>query len=318
MVVNVVAAFLIDLILGDPPSKFHPINLIGSMLSIYERAFYRLRWKILGGFLLVVLSCFSVFAIISGILLLAPFFELPFSANILLIFLIYFIFCNRSMVREAQAVRELLLEGNIVEARRQVSHIVGRDTEALDPAGVIRAAVESVAENIVDGFTAPLFYLMLGGVPAAYLYKTVNTIDSRFGYRTSQYERFGKPGARLDDALNFVPARLNVFFLLCAVGFNRMVLRTIVKYGQKHPSPNSGLAEAGFAGYLGIALGGPSYYRGILEEKPWIGQNRVESSKLEDPGIIDMAIALYWRVVWITLCSALAAAYFFNLPLVFG
>lgn len=318
MVINVVAAFLLDLILGDPPSKLHPINLIGSMLSIYERAFYRFRWKILGGLILVIVSCISVFAVMSGILFLAPFFELPFSINILLIILIFFIFCNRSMVREAQAVREFLLEGKIVEARRQVSHIVGRDTECLDYAGVIRATVESVAENIVDGFTAPLFYLMLAGIPAVYVYKTVNTIDSRFGYSAGQYEKFGKAGARLDDALNFIPARLNVFFLLCAVGFNRRVFDSIVRYGRCHPSPNSGLAEAGFAGYLGIALGGPSFYRGVLKEKPWIGQTRVEPHKLEDPRIIDSAVALYWRVVWITLCSALAVAYFLNLPLMFG
>lgn len=317
MVVNVVLAFLTDLILGDPPSKFHPINLIGSMLSIYEKIFYRLRWKILGGLIIVIVSCCSVFVVTAGILFLAPIFELPFSVNILSIILIFFIFCNRSMVREAQMVRDLLLEGNIIGARKQVSHIVGRNTGALDTSGVIRATVESVAENIVDGFTAPLFYLMLGGIPASYVYKTVNTIDSRFGYRTAQYERFGKVGARLDDALNFIPARLNVFFLLCAVGFNRVVFESLLKYGRKHPSPNSGLAEAGFSGFLGIALGGPSFCREILEEKPWIGQNRVKTGELDDPQIINRAIALYWRVVWITLCSALAAAYFLPLPLVF-
>ncbi len=317
MVVNIAIAFFLDLLLGVPRFSAHPVRLIGWMLSAYERLFYPVKMKVAGGLLLALASLGSVFAVMTGLMYLAPFFELPLSINGLLVILLFFLFCNREMVREANEVRDSLLDGRIEDARKQVARIVGRDTQRLDRAAIIRATVESVAENIVDGFTAPLFYLLIGGVPLAYVYKTANTIDSRFGYRSERYEKFGKVGARLDDALNFIPARLNVFFLLCAVGFDRRVLEAVEVYGRRHPSPNSGLAEAGFAGHLGIALGGPSLYGGALKEKPWIGENRVALEALEDPRLIERAVALYWRVVWVTLCAALAAAYFLHLPLLF-
>jgi adenosylcobinamide-phosphate synthase len=318
MVINIVIAFILDLFIGDPSFKAHPVRLIGGLLSFLERRLYPMKKKILGGLLLVLVSLLVVVGIIAGLWYLAPVFNLPLGVNVVLIILLFFLFCNRDMVREARAVYRLLEQGNMSAARERVGRIVGRDTARMGTGEIIRATVESIAENVVDGFTAPLFYLLLGGLPLAYGYKTVNTVDSRFGYRNERYERFGKAGARLDDGLNFIPARLNGLFLFAASGFSRSVLKTMRRDGRLHPSPNSGIAEAGFAAYLGLALGGPSRYGGTVREKPWIGENMLSRDGLEDPRLILKAVMLYWRVVVVTLFAGLAALTLLRLPLLFA
>ena len=318
MAINVLIAFLLDLIIGDPPVRAHPVRLIGGMLDIYERIFYPMRRRFVGGLLLLISSTCSVFLVMLGFWYVMSLVTLPFAINVVLIILLFFLFCNRDMIKEARSIHGYLIQGDLEKARKQLSRIVGRDTEQLDGREVIRATVESVAENLVDGFTAPLFYLLLGGAPLAYLYKTVNTIDSRFGYRNERYEYFGKAGARLDDAMGFVPARLNALISFCATVFNRDVYRTVRVYGRRHPSPNSGLGEAVFAGYLGMALGGPSRYGQRVKEKPWIGENRISDEALGDPVLILRAIGLYWRIVSLTLILGLAAVTLLGLPLLFG
>ena len=318
MIINVVIAFLLDLLIGDPPFRAHPVRLMGSMLDIFERLFYPMKKKFIGGLLLLICSLCSVCAVMIGLWYLMPLFTLPLSINVVLIILLFFLFCNRDMVREAKKIHGYLVRGNLEKARKQVGRIVGRDTATLDTREIIRATVESVAENVVDGFTAPLFYLLIGGAPLAYLYKTVNTVDSRFGYRNERYESFGKAGARLDDVLGFLPARLNVLFSLCATLFRRDVYRTVRMHRKSHPSPNSGIAEAVFAGYLGMALGGPSHYGNQEKEKPWIGENLIADGELENPRLILRAIKLYWRIVSLTLIVGLAAFSLLNLPLSFG
>jgi len=317
MLINVIIAFFLDLVVGDPVFRYHPVRLIGSMLTLFERVYYRLRWKIFGGLLLVLTAILVVFCIILVMNWAKGFLYLPFSINVLSVILLYFLFCNRDMTGEAKSVYYALEDGDIERARKQVSRIVGRNTEPLDKRSIIRATAESVAENVVDGFTAPLFWFGIGGFPLAYIYKTVNTIDSRFGYRNVRYERFGKVGARLDDVLNFIPARLNGVFLYCASGFRGEVLETMVKYARAHPSPNSGISEAGFSGFLGIRLCGPSTYEGVQKIKPWIGKDRLSEKELEDPGIILKAVNFYWKVITVTLCIFLGALYLLPLPLVF-
>jgi len=315
LIVNLIAAFILDFFAGDPVFRLHPVRLIGGLLSAYEKFLYPLKRKIIGGLLLVLLSLATVFAAAIPLELIKPYLSLPFSLNILTIVLIYFLLCNRDMVRAAKAVYRCLDSKNVRDARRKVATIVGRDTGELTEAQIIKAAVESLAENVVDGFTAPVFYLILGGIPSAYMYKTVNTVDSLFGYRNDRYERFGKAGARLDDILNFIPARLNFFFILCATGFKKKVFSTMVHYGRKHPSPNSGIAEAGFAGALDITLGGNMYYGGRLREKPVLGYT---DTREISPDLILSACRLYWRVVAITLCFYIAGILFFRLPLIFA
>jgi len=315
MIINLCIAFLIDLVVGDPIFRWHPIRLMGNMLKTLESPLYKLKNRIVGGLILVFIAVLTVFLITVILEYLKKFLYLPFSINILTIVLIYFLMCNRDMIKEARKVYNHLINDDLKSARLQVGRIVGRDTENLDRRAIIRATVETLAENIVDGFTSPLFFLLIGGIPLAYVYKTVNTIDSMFGYRNEKYEKFGKPGARLDDVLTFIPARLNFFFLLIATKFDKRVFNTMIKYGKMHPSPNSGISEAGFSGAIGISLNGPSYYGGKLKGKPWIGENRLNHDEIDDPALILKAITLYWKVISVTFISYLIILYLCKLPI---
>ncbi|HHT9120762.1 MAG TPA: adenosylcobinamide-phosphate synthase CbiB, partial [Candidatus Hypogeohydataceae bacterium YC41] len=166
--------------------------------------------------------------------------------------------------------------GELDTARRHLSGIVGRDTHKLEEGQIIRATVETVAENTVDGILAPLFYAFLGGPALAMAYKAVNTLDSMIGYKNDRYLHFGWASARLDDLANYVPARfasrlIPLASLLVGLRYKECYFFTI-RDGRKHPSPNSGIPEAAFAGALGVQLGGPSTYGGILSEKPLLGE----------------------------------------------
>jgi adenosylcobinamide-phosphate synthase len=181
----------------------------------------------------------------------------------------------RSLSSAATGVQQALDEGDLSEARRRVSMIVGRETDRLSERGVARAAVETVAENLVDGFVSPLLYAALGGAPLAMAYKMINTLDSMVGYKNDRYREFGKAAARIDDAANFIPARLAVAIIALAAqllaGTGRRALRTACAEGSHHTSPNAGYAEAAFAGALGVKLIGPAVYHGRQVDKPFIG-----------------------------------------------
>ena len=167
-------------------------------------------------------------------------------------------------------------KGDLAGAKQQVARIVGRDTEQLDAQGVVRAAVESVAENTVDGVIAPLFFAFLGGPVAAMAYKAVSTLDSTFGYRNDRYIDFGWASARLDDVVNIIPARLSVLLMALTAWIQDLdagrCLRTAWKDGSKHASPNAGLAEASMAGALGVQLGGPVFRHGQEDRMPTFGE----------------------------------------------
>jgi adenosylcobinamide-phosphate synthase len=173
------------------------------------------------------------------------------------------------------AVYRPLREGDVTGAKGQVATIVGRDTAPLSRAGVARACVETVAENLVDGVVSPLFYAALGGAPLALAFKMVNTLDSMVGYKNERYQSFGRAAARIDDAANYLPARLAMPLIALAAallaGRGRPALGRALREGRRHTSPNAGISEAAFAGALGVRLGGPNYYGGVLVEKPFIG-----------------------------------------------
>jgi len=221
MSINLIISFLIERFFGSPTSRFHPVRLLGRLIYFFSYIFYPFEKKFLGGLFLLLCTILSVSGVMILLEYVKPFLGLPMGINILSIVLIYFLLCNRELAQEARSVYFFLKNGNLVAARQRVARIVGRDTGNLDSKGVIRAAVESIAENIVDGFTSPVFYLLLGGLPFAYVYKAVNTIDSIYGYRNEKFEKFGKAGARLDDIMNFIPARLNALFIFCATGFDK-------------------------------------------------------------------------------------------------
>jgi adenosylcobinamide-phosphate synthase len=182
----------------------------------------------------------------------------------------------RSLADAALAVSKALAGSGIQAGRRAVSMIVGREVDRLDETGVTRAAVETVAENLVDGVVSPLFFAVLGGAPLAMAYKMVNTLDSMVGYKNERYLQFGRFAARMDDVANFVPARLSLPFIALAAqmlnGRGRPALKTALKDGRAHASPNAGYPEAAFAGALGLWMGGPNHYHGRVVLKPIIGE----------------------------------------------
>jgi len=202
----------------------------------------------------------------------------PLAATAMAVYLLYTTIAARDLCRHSRAVHDALINGDLPKARRRVGMIVGRETAGLNEEEVARAAVESVAESMVDGVCAPLFYAFIGGPAAAMLYRAVNTADSIFGYKNERYEQFGWAAARLDDLANFIPARLTGLLVPVAALLLRLDARSawrILRRDRKnHASPNSGHGEAAVAGALGIRLGGSSTYFGRVVEKPTIGEAR--------------------------------------------
>ncbi len=200
---------------------------------------------------------------------------------------------QKSLRDHVRAVKDGL--GHSLDAGRDaVSKIAGRDPDALDESGVTRAALESLAENMSDGVIAPLFWLLVAGLPGAALYKAINTADSMIGYRSDRYRDFGRAAARLDDFVNLIPARVTGMLIALAAGpssgmSGNRALRAIARYARGHVSPNAGWPEAALAGALGIALGGPRSYQGQTIDLPWMGDGRTELA----PDDIETGLALY-------------------------
>lgn len=219
----------------------------------------------------------------------------------------YQLLAAKSLRDESMKVHDALERGDVEGARYAVSMIVGRDTKPLTKEGIIKAAVETVAENASDGVIAPLLYMALGGPVAGFLYKGINTMDSMVGYRNDRYEYFGKAAARLDDAVNFLPSRLSALLMLGAAAVSGMDWRrglAIFRRDRKnHKSPNSAQTEAACAGILGVQLAGDAWYFGKLVKKPYIG-DPVRPVETED---IRRANGLMYGTEWLALALAVAA-----------
>lgn len=270
------AAFLLDLILGDPKWLPHPIRWMGKWIETWEPYFRRLPMDLKAAGCLFALSLVCGTWLISWILLqIAHLMHEPFYTGLQTV-LIYYSLSVRSLQSSAMDVYRAMQIDTLDSAKKKLSRIVGRDVDPLDSNGVVRASVESVAENLVDGVISPLFFAAIGGAPLAMAFKMVNTLDSTIGYKDDKYLQFGKWAARLDDVANFIPARLSVLIVSAAAYFlkdrARQTFMTAIIDGEKHHSPNAGYPEAAFAGALGIRLGGPSSYQGCLVNKPYIGE----------------------------------------------
>ncbi|MBI4024022.1 MAG: cobalamin biosynthesis protein CobD [Verrucomicrobia bacterium] len=272
---QILIAFVLDLLFGDPRWLPHPVKIIGRFTMALEsplrRSIPNARMAGVTTALIVLGASGSVvFLLVKGAGWLHP-----AAGDAVSILLLYTTFAAKDLAQHGARVYLALHSGDLPEARRRVAMMVGRDTDRLDEAGVARAAVESVAENAVDGVTAPLFFGALGGPVGAMLYKTINTLDSTFGYKNERYLDFGWASARLDDLANWLPARLTAPLVAVAALFVRAnaagAWRIFRRDGRKHSSPNSGLAEAAVAGALGVQLGGLNYYGGEASEHPRIG-----------------------------------------------
>lgn len=289
---TIVAGYILDLIFGDPQWFPHPVRAIGWIIRKLE-AFLAgcVPNKRLGGCLLSFIVIAGTFFFTLSIIKLGNFIN-PYLGFAISVFFIYTSLATRDLIVESTQVYKNLKTGVLETARRKLSLIVGRDTAGLKEKEIIRATVETVSENIVDGILSPLFYAFIGGAPLAMAYKAVNTLDSMVGYKNEKYIDFGWSSARLDDVINFIPARISSSliavssFILGKRSGNS--LKTAIRDGNKHPSPNSGYPEAAMAGALGVRLGGPSTYGGRLYVKPYIGK---EENSMQ-PQLINEALAI--------------------------
>jgi adenosylcobinamide-phosphate synthase len=301
----IASAFILDLLFGDPPWFPHPVRFIGRMIETVEKGLRNVtrspQAEKAAGVVLVLIIIPPVYFLTRILISTASSISIPFGFLISAV-TAYTTLATRGLADAAQLVLSRLDAGDIAGARKELSMIVGRDTENLDEQEIARAVIETVAENASDGVVAPLFYLVIGGPALAMAYKAVNTLDSMVGYRNKKYINFGRAAARLDDIVNYIPARITgVLICLAAVISRRLkqVLspspqpspargegnseprilnselnspwRIMLRDGRNHPSPNSGYPEAAMAGALGIRLGGPSAYAGKIAPKPSIG-----------------------------------------------
>jgi len=271
---------VLDLIMGDPHWMPHPVRLMGRTIVCLEKHLYpkdtnNYKAQFLSGCLLV-LAMVLLFGGGGWLLMWWTWKLSPTLAFWLEVWLSAQLLAARQLQRESMAVYRALLSGNLSKARKAVSMIVGRDTQNLDEAGVARAAVETVAENTSDGVIAPLLYLTLGGVPLGLVYKAINTMDSMLGYQNERYQYFGRCAARLDDAVNLIPARLSGLFMCVAACFlpkmdGKNAFYIFFRDRKKHKSPNSAHTEAACAGAIGVRLAGDTSYFGHMVHKPTIG-----------------------------------------------
>jgi len=273
---SIPTAIALDLVLGDPHGWPHPVRWMGRAIAWLEPVCRRhIRNERFSGLCFALILALSTW--LAAFLLLRWLHGLHLFAGFLgETVMIYCFLAIRSLMDAAMEIHGLLLQNQVDTARRRLAYIVGRDVERYDAVDIARATVETVAENFVDGVLSPLFFAVLGGAPLMAAYKMINTMDSMVGYKNERYERFGTAAARLDDAANFLPARLSVPVIALAVRvlsgqYGRRVLETAVQEGAHHSSPNAGYPEAAFAGALALKLNGPNVYHGRLVDKPYIG-----------------------------------------------
>ena len=299
------AGFLLDLLLGDPYWLPHPIRLIGSLIAKLEKCLLKQeqnekteqnekieqsekteqskktkqneKKELRNGRLLVVIVLLTTFVVVSALL----FFLYKihrYAGMVIETIMTYQILATKCLKVESMKVYNCLKNHSLEEARKAVSMIVGRDTQCLDEAGVARAAIETVAENTSDGVIAPMLYTALGGPVLGFLYKAVNTMDSMLGYKNDKYLYFGRAAAKLDDFVNFIPARISAYLMIAAAFIGgkefdgKQAYRIYKRDNRKHASPNSAQTESVCAGALGIQLAGDASYFGKVVKKPYIGE----------------------------------------------
>lgn len=263
-----VGAYLLDLWLADPERWSHPIRWFGKAISIGEKALNRGSFKMIKGMILTLSYVIIVFV---------SFYNLDkwlwnhslIGWGIFNLIFIFWGIANQSLIDASREVF-LKLEEGLEAARKQLSYIVGRDTQNLNEQQVMTATLETMSENLSDGVIAPLFYYGLLGLPGIMTYKLINTFDSMIGYKNQRYALFGFFAAKLDDIVNYIPARLTVLLLMLS-SFNFNSILYAARYGHRHKSPNAGYPEAATAGILKCRFGGPNYYNGKLVNKPYIG-----------------------------------------------
>ncbi len=294
---QILIGYGLDLILGDPHFLYHPVRLIGRLIKGLQTRLLNSNdsadmKKFKGLILLLTVSGLS-FVLPLYILILSYKIH-PMFAFALEVVMIYQIFATKCLDVETRKVYTALKNNDIKEARKMISYLVSRDTDSMSDEEIIKAAIETIAENLGDGVIAPMFYVMIGGAPLGWYYKSVNTLDSMVGYKNEQYNDFGYCSAKWDDVLNYIPARLTAVFILIAglilkLDFNNGV-NMLKRDKRNHASPNSAYPESAAAGLLRIQLGGKASYFGEVSMKPTMGE---QLKKIETEDLNKMKHLLY-------------------------
>ena len=320
---SILLGFMLDLLLADPVRIPHPVVIIGKGISFLEKHLRAIfpdtpAGRRAGGTVMAILIPVTTIIVTGGVCILA------WIIHPAVFLIVHTLWCwqaiaARGLDREAKNVYRLLCDldrqdtekesgADLTEARKAVGRIVGRDTKALDRKGIIRATVETVAENFSDGIMAPLFYMAIGGAPLALTYKSINTMDSMVGYKNEKYIDFGRAAARLDDAAGFIPARIGALIWILMAGPYEHRLKEASRIWKRdrrnHASPNAAQTEAACAGALGVQLAGPAYYFGELYEKPTIG----DAEREIETGDILRTCRMMWgaSIVTLLLCMVIA------------
>lgn len=279
--VALVMGYILDLIFGDPYWMPHPVRFIGNLISILEKVIRRFmpktkRGEYIGGIILTVMVV-SISMVIPLVIILMAKSINTYLALTVETFMCYQILATKSLKIESMKVYDELAKNDLPSARKAVSMIVGRDTKDLTFSGVAKAAVETVAENTSDGIIAPMIFIAIGGAPMGFFYKAINTMDSMVGYKNEKYINFGRFAAKLDDVVNYLPARISAYQMILSSFFLRYDYKNAFKIYKRdrynHASPNSAQTESVCAGALDVQLAGNAYYFGKLYEKPTIGDD---------------------------------------------
>ena len=284
--IQLTLGFILDLFIGDPNNPVHPVRIIGKICSSLENIFRKLLKSNLktAGFIVWIITVAITF--FTTYMLVYIFNKVNIYLGVIIEgILIYFCISSKGLIVEGFKVINYLIKDDVEKARHQLSYIVGRDTKSLDKEGIIRAVIETIAENMSDGVIAPLFYAGIFGAPLAMAYKAVNTMDSMFGYKNDKYMDFGYFPAKLDDVFNYIPARLTGILIVISAFVLKYNYRNSYKIYKRdrynHTSPNSAHPEAAMAGALDIQLSGANYYFGKLVVKPTIG-DKIKVIEIED------------------------------------
>ncbi|WP_442601612.1 adenosylcobinamide-phosphate synthase CbiB [Paenibacillus sp. KN14-4R] len=309
----VLAAIIVDLLVGDPKWPTHPVIWMGRWITWLEKKLlppqvtFKPRAQLLRGLVLTGLTLLFVTSLMYGIWFLADYLH-EWLGYVVSVWFISTTIAVKGLKDAAYLVLRPLRDGNLADARKYTGYIVGRDTGDLPESELSRAVVETVAENTVDAVFSPIIYALLGGAPLAMLYRVSNTMDSMVGYRNAKYLYFGRASARWDDVMNWVPARITggllalTALLMPRCSFVRS-LKAIFKFASKHPSPNSGIPESAVAGALGIELGGLNIYGGIAQERARMGWPLRELNLTD----IQLAVQMMYGATFLTIGGLICA-----------
>ncbi|MDQ0199644.1 adenosylcobinamide-phosphate synthase CbiB [Neobacillus ginsengisoli] len=303
--ISITLAYIIDLLVGDPPEWPHPVKWMGAMISFLEKRWNNGESKKRKGVAMLLFVLLIVFSIVFIIVLIGYKIH-PFVGILLESIMIATTIAQKSLKEAALEVYHPLRAGHLVKAREKLSYIVGRDTDSLDEGEIARGVIETVAENTSDGVTAPLFWALIGGAPLAMVYRAANTCDSMVGHINDRFEEFGWASAKWDDVMNWIPSRLTGMIMLLGNRPDKRSYRKawmiLFRDAKKHPSPNSGWGEAAVAAIIGIQLGGINYYKGMVSNRAKMGDPLypIDAEQIKKVNsILARTVFLFLLLLWI-------------------